>query len=56
MKSLMYSTQELESVVLAGLMNGGATPDAFDVIATTPEAAFSVGYYRSVFCEIKNKR
>ncbi len=55
MKSLMYSTQELESVVLAGLMNGGATPDAFDVIATTPEAAFSVGYYRSVFCEIKKQ-
>lgn len=51
----MYTTQELESVVLAGLMNGGATPDAFDVIATTPEAAFSVGYYRKVFCEIKKQ-
>lgn len=51
----MYTTQELESVVLAGLMNGGATPDAFDVIATTPEAAFSVWYYRKVFCEIKKQ-
>ncbi|AIZ83043.1 hypothetical protein [Escherichia coli] len=34
--------EELEAIVLAGLINGGATPDAFDVIATTPEEAFSI--------------
>lgn len=33
MMQLMYSHQELECFVLAALMNGGATPDAFDVIA-----------------------
>ncbi len=52
---ISIGTQELESVVLAGLMNGGATPDAFDVIARTPEEAFSVGYYRKVFKEIKKQ-
>jgi replicative DNA helicase len=34
--------QELESCVLAGLLNGGASPDAFDVIASTPEESFSI--------------
>lgn len=49
------SPQELESFVLSGLLNGGATPDAFDVIATTPEEAFSVGFYRRTFAEIKKQ-
>jgi len=49
------SSQELESIVLAGLINGGATPDAFDVIATTPDDAFCVAYYRTVFREIKKQ-
>lgn len=47
--------QELESIVLAGLLNGGATPDAFDVIATTPDTAFSTGFYRRAFAEIKKQ-
>jgi replicative DNA helicase len=47
--------QELETFVLSGLLNGGATPDAFDVIATTPEEAFSVGFYRRTFAEIKKQ-
>ncbi|QCT20812.1 replicative DNA helicase [Jejubacter calystegiae] len=49
------SPQDLESFVLSGLLNGGATPDAFDVIATTPEEAFSVGFYRRTFAEIKKQ-
>ncbi|KDE37444.1 hypothetical protein AW40_07305 [Kosakonia radicincitans UMEnt01/12] len=47
--------QQLESIVLAGLINGGATPDAFDVIATTPDVAFSTSFYRRAFCEIKKQ-
>lgn len=47
--------QELESIVLAGLLNGGATPDAFDVIAKTPDTAFSTGFYRRAFAEIKKQ-
>lgn len=31
----IMNPEELEAIVLAGLINGGATPDAFDVIATT---------------------
>lgn len=49
------SPQELEMCVLSGLLNGGATPDAFDVIARLPEAAFSTGFYRSVYREIKTQ-
>ncbi len=47
------SPQELEACVLAGLLNGGASPDAFDVIASTPEESFSIGFYRRTFSEIK---
>ncbi|HCM7832356.1 MULTISPECIES: replicative DNA helicase [Klebsiella pneumoniae complex] len=47
--------QELEACVLAGLLNGGATPDAFDVIASTPEESFSIGFHRRAFCEIKKQ-
>ncbi|ARD61585.1 hypothetical protein Y71_17245 [Kosakonia radicincitans DSM 16656] len=49
------SPQQLESIVLAGLINGGATPDAFDVIATTPDVAFSTSFYRRAFSEIKKQ-
>lgn len=49
------SPQELEACVLAGLLNGGATPDAFDVIAATPEESFSIGFHRRAFCEIKKQ-
>ncbi|HGS6875033.1 TPA: replicative DNA helicase [Klebsiella quasipneumoniae subsp. quasipneumoniae] len=49
------SPQELEACVLAGLLNGGATPDAFDVIASTPEESFSIGFHRRAFCEIKKQ-
>ena len=38
--------QELEACVLAGLLNGGATPDAFDVLAGTPDEAFCTVFYR----------
>ncbi|HBQ8853236.1 TPA: replicative DNA helicase [Klebsiella variicola subsp. variicola] len=47
--------QELEACVLAGLLNGGASPDAFDVIASTPEESFSIGFYRRAFSEIKKQ-
>ena len=47
--------QELEACVLAGLINGGATPDAFDVIATTPEDSFSIGFHRRAYSEIKKQ-
>lgn len=47
--------QELEACVLAGLLNGGASPDAFDVIASTPEESFSIGFYRRTFSEIKKQ-
>lgn len=47
--------QEMEAIVLAGLLNGGATPDAFDVISTTPDCAFSIGFYRRTFSEIKKQ-
>ncbi|WP_336817820.1 replicative DNA helicase [Cedecea sp. MMO-103] len=49
------SPQELEACVLAGLLNGGATPDAFDVIATTPEESFSIVFHRRAFAEIKKQ-
>lgn len=49
------SPQELEACVLAGLLNGGATPDAFDVIATTPEDAFGIVFHRRAFAEIKKQ-
>lgn len=47
--------QELEACVLAGLLNGGASPDAFDVIAATPEESFSIGFHRRAFSEIKKQ-
>ncbi|MBJ3816674.1 replicative DNA helicase [Shimwellia pseudoproteus] len=49
------SPQELEMCVLSGLLNGGATPDAFDVITRLPEEAISTGFYRAVYREIKKQ-
>lgn len=47
--------QEMEAVVLSGLLIGGATPDAMDVIATMPEEAFSVRFHRDTYREIKKQ-
>ncbi|MFC0227440.1 replicative DNA helicase [Serratia aquatilis] len=47
--------QELESAVLSGLLVGGATPDALDVIATMPEEAFSIRFLRDTYIEIKKQ-
>lgn len=45
--------QEMEATVLSGLLVGGATPDALDVIATMPEEAFSIRFHRETYREIK---
>lgn len=47
--------QELEACVLSGLLRGGASPDAFDVIAVTPEEAFSLRFYQDTYREIKKQ-
>ena len=47
--------QEMEATVLSGLLVGGATPDALDVIATMPEDAFSIRFYREAYREIKKQ-
>lgn len=47
--------QELEACVLSGLLIGGATPDALDVIATMPEEAFSIRFHREAYKEIKRQ-
>lgn len=47
--------QELEAAILSGLLYGGSTPDALEVIATLPEEAFSIRFYRSAYAEIKNR-
>ncbi|HID9708199.1 TPA: replicative DNA helicase [Serratia marcescens] len=47
--------QELEACVLSGLLVGGATPDALDVIATMPDDAFSIRFYREAYREIKKQ-
>ncbi|KMW73674.1 hypothetical protein TI10_05355 [Photorhabdus luminescens subsp. luminescens] len=45
----------LESAVISGLLSGGATQDAYDVLATLPEEAFSSGFLRRVYVEIKKQ-
>ncbi|WP_145588323.1 replicative DNA helicase [Yersinia aldovae] len=47
--------QELEAAILSGLLYGGSTPDALEVIATLPEEAFSIRIYRSAYAEIKKQ-
>ncbi|WFQ81607.1 hypothetical protein PXH59_10250 [Xenorhabdus sp. SF857] len=39
---------DLESAVISGLLSGGATPDAYDVLATLPDEAFNSAYLRKV--------
>lgn len=46
---------DLESAVVGGLLLGGATPDAYDVIATLPEDAFNTAFFRRVYIEIKRQ-
>ncbi|WP_273867544.1 replicative DNA helicase [Serratia odorifera] len=47
--------QEMEATVLSGLLVGGATPDALDVISTMPEEAFSIRFHRETYREIKKQ-
>ncbi len=47
--------QELEGLVIGGLLNNGASPDSLDVIATLPAEAFSIGFYRQAYTEIKKQ-
>ncbi|HCT7640351.1 TPA: replicative DNA helicase [Morganella morganii] len=51
----MFSEQELEAAVIGGLLAGGATQDAYDVLATLPDDAFSVRYFSRVYREIKKQ-
>lgn len=48
-------TQNLESSVIGSLLVGGANPDAFHVISTLPEEAFSISQYREAYREIKRQ-
>lgn len=47
--------RELEYAVISGLLAGGASQDAYEVLATLPEEAFSSGYFRNVYKEIKKQ-
>lgn len=46
---------DIEASVIGGLLIGGYTPDASDVIATLDEEAFTIGLYRETFREIKRQ-
>lgn len=46
---------DIEASVIGGLLIGGYTPDASDVIATLDDSAFSVDLYRRAFGEIKRQ-
>ncbi|MDE1495099.1 replicative DNA helicase [Xenorhabdus bovienii] len=46
---------DLEMAVISGLLSGGATPDAYDVLAILPDEAFSSVHLRRVYGEIKNQ-
>ncbi len=48
--------KELEHAVISSLLAGGASQDAYEVLATLPEEAFGSRYFRNVCKEIKNKR
>ena len=37
--------KELEHAVISGLLAGGASQDAYEVLATLPEEAFSSRYF-----------
>lgn len=46
---------EIEASVIGGLLLGGYTPDASDVIATLDEESFTVPLYRATYREIKRQ-
>lgn len=46
---------EIEASVIGGLLLGGLTPTAIDVLATLPPKAFSVALYRKAFEVIKSQ-
>ncbi|MFT4466021.1 MAG: replicative DNA helicase [Sodalis sp. (in: enterobacteria)] len=47
--------QEIEASVIDGLLLGGYTPDAADVLATLDEDAFTASLYRETFREIRRQ-
>lgn len=47
--------QEIEASVIGGLLVGGYTSDASDVLATLDPDAFSIGLYRETFKEIQRQ-
>jgi replicative DNA helicase len=47
--------QELEGLVIGGLLINGASPDSLEVIATLPGEAFSIDFYRKAYIEIKKQ-
>jgi len=49
------NAQDLEGQVIGGLINGGASPDAYEVLSFLPEEAFSIGAYREAYGEIKRQ-
>lgn len=46
---------EIEASVIGGLLLGGYTPDAADILATLEAESFSVPFYRNTFLEIKRQ-
>jgi replicative DNA helicase len=46
---------DLEAAVISGLLSGGATPDAYEVLATLPDEAFNSVHLRRVYGEIKKQ-
>ncbi|HFT1684929.1 replicative DNA helicase [Providencia stuartii] len=51
----MMDERDLEGAVISGFLAGGASQDAYEVLATLPEEAFSSGYYQRVYKEIKKQ-
>ncbi|ENJ7584680.1 replicative DNA helicase [Providencia rettgeri] len=51
----MMDERDLEGAVISGFLAGGASQDAYEVLATLPEEAFSSGYYQRVYREIKKQ-
>jgi replicative DNA helicase len=49
------NSQTLESQVIGGLLLGGATPDAYTVLSSLPEEAFSIRQFREAYAEIKRQ-
>lgn len=51
----MMDERDLEGAVISGFLAGGASQDAYEVLATLPEEAFSSSYYQRVYREIKKQ-